>query len=54
MDYIIPGAGSAGGGFLVGAVVGIVAAWAVARWYYLKDGRAKLKVLEDEVKALRG
>ena len=41
------------GTLLFGIVVGSVPTWAFARWYYLKDGRAKLKEKEDEIKALR-
>ena len=44
---------ASGGAFFIGIVVGTVVTWAFARWYYIKDGRAKLKEKEDEIKALR-
>jgi uncharacterized membrane protein YdjX (TVP38/TMEM64 family) len=52
MNEIASAAGS-GGTLFAGIIIGAVLAWAFARWYYLKDGRAKLQAKEDEIKALR-
>lgn len=51
MDAILSGPGSAGGGLLIGFLIGLAVMWLGDRWYYTKDGRAKLRAANAKVEA---
>lgn len=44
MDYATPA-------LFVGMGIGAAIMWGLTRWYYVRDGRAKLKAREAELRA---